>query len=63
MVAGHGFWYSIVPLVIYAFVYLVGGGNCQKISAGECITCGVYCEGFKQVYDEYMSCFVELNLA
>ena len=54
--------YSIVPLVIYAFLYLVGSGDCQKISAGECITCGVYAKGFKQVYGQYMSCFVELNL-
>ena len=55
--------YSIVPLVIYAFLYLVGGGDCQKISAGECITCGVYCKGFKQVYGQYMSCLVELSLS
>ena len=61
MAAGHGFLYSIVPFVIYAFLYLVGGEDCQKISAGKCITCGVYCEGFKQVYGEYMRCFVELN--
>ena len=61
MAAGHGFLYSIVPLVIYAFLHLVGSGDCQKISVGECITCGVYCEGFKQVYGEYMSRFVELN--
>ena len=31
MAVGHGFSYSIVPLVIYAFLYLVEGGDHRAI--------------------------------